>query len=55
MDLLWEHSVDHFQDFEKKLSYLRKGDLVIAIVPSLEERLNPYLMVLTDQLTIRPI
>jgi len=37
---LWEHPGNHFQDFEEKLSYLRKGDLAIAMVPNPKEGLN---------------
>ena len=40
MDVLWEHSGDHFQVFEEELSCLRKGDLTIAEVSGLEEGLN---------------
>ena len=40
MDLLWEHSGEHFQVFEEELSYLRKSDLAIAAIPGLEKGLH---------------
>jgi len=40
VELLWEDCDEHFQAFEEELPCLRKGDLAIMAVPSLEEELN---------------